>query len=259
MDGTNQQIIIPDEVTLSRRDDEADSLMAIIARAAANPAVDVDKLERLLGMRERVQQRQAEIDFNEALARVSPLMPRIKRNGEVSYAEDKNVKNGPMKKAFNFALWEDVDSGIRPIISTEGFTLSWDTQPRSADGGGCIVTGKLSHVGGHSRTASISLALDTSGGKNNLQAMASTISYGKRYTAFMLLNIVTEGEDDDGNAVNAITIEEAAAIDVKLNELKADKPAFLKYMGVSDVRNILAKDHAKATAALRKKEKANAK
>jgi hypothetical protein len=42
------------------------------------------------------------------------------------------------------------------------------------------------------------LQLDTGPGRNQNQAMGSTLSYGKRYTAEMLLNIVREGEDTDG-------------------------------------------------------------
>jgi len=41
--------------------------------------------------------------------------------------------------------------------------------------------------------------VDTSGSKNGVQAVASSVSYGKRYTAGLLLNITTTGEDDDGN------------------------------------------------------------
>jgi hypothetical protein len=46
----------------------------------------------------------------------------------------------------------------------------------------------------------MTLPLDTSGSKNNVQAVGSSTSYGKRYTATLLLNIRTKGEDDDGHA-----------------------------------------------------------
>ena len=42
------------------------------------------------------------------------------------------------------------------------------------------------------------LPLDTSGSKNGVQAVGSTVSYGKRYAICALLNIST-GDDTDGN------------------------------------------------------------
>jgi hypothetical protein len=74
----------------------------------------------------------------------------------------------------------------------------------------------------------------------------------------MLLNIITKGEDDDGTSFDTVDTEKAAEIDMLIRDTKSDRAAFLKYMGVTDVRGILAKDHAKAIAALKKKAKSNA-
>jgi hypothetical protein len=41
----------------------------------------------------------------------------------------------------------------------------------------------LSHELGHSEETTMTLPLDTSGSKNNVQAVGSSTSYGKRYTA----------------------------------------------------------------------------
>lgn len=169
-------------------------LQAVIA-AASDPAVDVGKMRELLGLQKELMAMQAEQQFNEAFARLSRKLPRIKKDGHVEY---KNKQTGQMEKSFSFATWDTIDRHIRPLLEEEGFTLSFDSAPRQGEGGGIIVTGTLLHIAGHKRTASIPLALDSSGGKNNIQGMGSTFSYGKRYTATALLNIVTEGEDDDG-------------------------------------------------------------
>ena len=42
------------------------------------------------------------------------------------------------------------------------------------------------------------LPLDTSGSKNAVQAVGTSVSYGKRYVMCAMLNIATRGEDDDG-------------------------------------------------------------
>ena len=38
---------------------------------------------------------------------------------------------------------------------------------------------------------------EASGNRNAVQAVASSVSYGKRYTASALLNLTSHGEDDD--------------------------------------------------------------
>ena len=228
--------------------------LAIIERAAMNPDIDVEKLERMMAMQERIMAKNAEMSFNQAMSRLAQKMPRIVKGGTVGYKEDKNNKSSATVEAFRFARYEDIDAVVRPLLVEEGFSLSFNTEQR--DGGGCIMHGTLSHVDGHSRTASIPLALDTSGGKNNIQAMGSTTSYGRRYTMCMLLNIVTVGEDDDGKGDDdLLDNEKAVEIDLLIAEVKADKAKFLKFMGVDDVRHVKAADYQKAINALKAKQK----
>jgi hypothetical protein len=218
---------------------ETSSLLNIIAMAAQNPATDVAKLSALLDMQERVIAKQAEAAFNRALAALMKKLPRIKKNGTVEYPEDKNKPGGPKKKAFNFARWEDIDEIIRPLMDEEGFSLSFNSAPKQGDGGGMICTGTLLHSEGHSRSASIPLALDSSGGKNNLQGMGSTFSYGKRYTTTMLLNLVFEGEDDDGVRGGARFISQDDADDLRnlSKEAGRQEGAFLDRLFAGRVRS----------------------
>lgn len=232
---------------------EAATVLSIIAKAAENPNVDISKMQALLQMQKEIMEKNSEIEFNEAFSRVSAKMPRIQKAGSVGYKEDKNNKNSAVVEAFKFARYEDIDKAIRPLLDAEGFTLSYDSSMR--DGGGVVMTGTLSHRSGHKRTASIPLALDVSGGKNNIQAMGSTISYGKRYLAGMLLNIVTVGEDDDATASDVITLEQAVEIDLLIVETKADKEKFLKFVNAESVQEILKKNFGKAKNMLEQKKK----
>jgi len=231
------------------------AVLDIISRVASDPNLDASKLMTLLDAQERIMNKNAEIAFNDAMSRLSSKMPRIVRSGSVGY---KNKDSGKMEEAFKFARWEDIDQKIRPLLAEEGFSLSFNSQAR--EGGGAVITGTLSHVGGHSRSASLPLALDNSGGKNNIQGMGSTISYGKRYTATMLLNIVTIGEDDDGDGDHDIlTNEQAVEIDLMIPKDPAYKTRFLKFMGVKDVQSIHAGDYQKAVDALNEYKKAQEK
>jgi ERF superfamily len=183
------------------------ALLSAIVQLARDPAVDVTKLQALLGMQERMEARQGEIEFDRALARIAGQMPRVKKNGTVNLGQGKG--------SYAFATWEDMDTIIRPLMASEGFTLSFTSELRNGEGGGLIVTGTLLHRDGHSKSASMPLPLDTGAGRSNIQAAGSTLSYGKRYTAEMLLNIVREGVDDDGKAGGTKFITEEQATELR--------------------------------------------
>jgi len=224
------------------------TMLNLIAAAATNPNVDVAKMSALLDMGERVERRQAEAEFNQAFIRLQSRLPRITRKGALEYPTDKNKPDGPKRKIASFARWEDIDAAIRPLLEEEGFALSFNTVPRPGDGGGLIVTAILRHTGGHSQETSIPVPLDSSGGKNNLQGYGSSLSYGKRYAATAALNIITEGEDDDGHKGGSVYVDDVTAklIEDLLVKSGANRESFLDYMGAEDVPAILERDKAKA-------------
>lgn len=240
--------------------DQPTQLMAIIAKAASDPSVDVAKMAALLDLQERVVAKQAKASFTQSLTELMRELPRITKDGAVAYPVDKNRPDGEKKEAFRFATWENIDKCIRPLLEKHGFCLSFNSTPK--EGGGAIITGTLMHRDGHSESASIPLALDTSGGKNNIQAMGSTYSYGKRYTTCMLLNIVTEGEDDDAKRGGAVYIDDTKRdiIFRLLEETSTDAKDFCDFMGVESLPEIEVKDYTRAVNALMtKKKKAGAK
>ncbi|UVN13408.1 hypothetical protein FBPa19_0019 [Pseudomonas phage vB_PaeP_FBPa19] len=119
----------------------------------------------------------------------------LKVNGQDDNSEDIEALNdGDANGRYSYALWEDINERLKPILAKHGFALTFRT-PRNEKG--VEVEGVLSHRGGHSERTSMLLPADTSGNKNAVQAVASSVSYGKRYTAGALLNYTTHGEDDD--------------------------------------------------------------
>lgn len=176
----------------------AEAMQQFIAEAVENPNIDATKLRELLQMAREVRADAAEAQFNQAYIAMRDNMPRVKKSGIIEYPKNKNDPEGPKQKVANFAKWEDLDEVIRPILRQHGFATSYDTAPRQGDGGGLVVTCILMHTGGHKTRTSIPVPLDTSGGKNNIQGYGSSLSYGKRYATVAALNIIFEGEDDDG-------------------------------------------------------------
>jgi hypothetical protein len=184
------------------------SLLNFVAQAVSDPAVDVAKLEALLRMQREIVADEAKITFNKALRSAQAEIPPIEKNGTIRL-----VRDGVDKGSIPFTTWEDMDKVMRPIMDRYGFTLTFDMSMK--DGGGAVITGTLLHVDGYSKSASIPLALDTGPGRNNLQAMGSTLSYGRRYTAEMLFNLVRKGVDDDGNRGGTKFIREHEAEELR--------------------------------------------
>lgn len=180
-------VVQREESAVANVSDMSGGLLDVIARAARDPNVDVAKMERLFELQERVQARDAKIAYSTALAELQPLLPVISERGK--------ILNNSKQVQSTYAYWEDVNEAIRPLLAEHGFSLSFRTGKSGSD---ITVTGVLSHRDGHSEETTISLPADSSGSKNAVQAVASSTSYGKRYTAFALLNITTKGEDDDG-------------------------------------------------------------
>lgn len=167
---------------------ESATILQIIQQVAMSPTADIDKMERLMAMHERFQAQQAKQQYDEALAQMQEELPVIGERGGI------RDKSGRIQSTY--ALWEDINEMIKPVLAKYGFALSFRT-PRNERG--IEVEGVLSHRGGHRETTSLVLPADTTGSKNGVQAVASSVSYGKRYTAGALLNFTTTGEDDDGN------------------------------------------------------------
>ncbi len=235
---------MPQEITKAEEQTPATtsaSIISVIERAALNPDVDIDKMERLLEMQERIIARDAEAAFNVALAEMQPNLPAIEQKGKAH----QNVK---------YAKWEDIQKEITPVLAQYGFALSFKTDVHDTN---IIVTAILRHRGGHSDQTSLPLPSDTSGSKNNVQAVGSSVSYGKRYTATALLNLNVAGEDDDGNLAGAgelITAEQAAKIQTRLEDTNSNIPAFLKALKIGSVENMPELKHGRADAMLTKKE-----
>lgn len=179
------------------------ALIQMIERVALNPAVDIDKMERLLEMQERILDRNAKTAYAAALADMQAELPVIEKRGriEVRKKDAAGDRTGDLQQSTPYALWEDINEAIRPVLQKHGFALSFRTG-QTADGR-VSVTGILSHREGHQEETTMVLQHDSTGSKNAVQAIGSSTSYGKRYTAAALLNLTARGEDDDARAAGA--------------------------------------------------------
>src|SRR5690554_2918695 len=86
----------------------ATTILSVISRAASDPSVDIEKLERLMAMKERMDAKQAETAFAAALSRVQAAMGRVG-------ADKKNSQTGSW-----YATYGALDKALRPIYTADG-------------------------------------------------------------------------------------------------------------------------------------------
>lgn len=226
----------------------ANSMLEVIERASRDPSVDVDKLERLLALSERQNEKQAKLAYLDAMAKMKPELPIIDKKGHIVIHE-KGMPKKPehVIQDTAFARWEDIDEAITPVLTEYGFVITF--RAGMAADGKVTVTGILSHTAGHSEETTIPLPHDSSGSKNPVQAVGSSLSYGKRYAATFLLNIRTKGEDDDGVEAGADDATLAPIQIEQITEMLArfgmNIQKFCDYLNVTAIAEIKRKDFEK--------------
>lgn len=224
---------------------EAIALIGMIERAAADPSVDLDRIERMYAMYERATARSAKSAYLQALARARAEIPVMAKRGEISTNEKdaRGNKTGNKLKQSKFVKWEEAVEIILPILQKNDLVLTFSTEQPGLDR--VSVTAILSHIDGHSERAQMALPIENGGSKNNAQGWGSSVSYGKRYTAFALLNLVGRDEDNDG-AGAMLDDEQQATMMQKISEVGADVSAFLETLGFPSVSDIPATSYQTA-------------
>lgn len=230
---------------------ESSAIISMIERAARDPSVDIDKMERLMLMQERAMERNARAAYAEALALLQPELPSVARNGKIVVKEKGGDK---IIQSTAYARWEDINDAIKPALAKHGFSLSFKVG--MAPDGKITVTGILMHREGHQEETTITLPHDATGSKNAVQAVGSSTSYGKRYTAGMLLNLTSHGEDDGGKgAVQPATLtdEQVGELVELMDSVGADKPRFLKFYQIDTLADLPAAKFGEAIERLNAK------
>jgi hypothetical protein len=243
---TDPAAIVHAETTPTAIQREAASILDVIARAATDPTVNVEKLERLLAIQERLLADQRRTSFMAALGDLQAKLPQISKAGRIT------DRDGALRN--RYAKIEDIDMAIRPLCAEFGFAFSFDSK---ATAGGTEYSCKLSHRDGHSETKALVLPLDSGAGRNAVQSAGSSISYAKRYLLGMHLHLVTRDEDDDGNGGHRpVTAEQAAEVRAALASVNGNEARFLNWLAARSFEEIPAANYDRAMKFIDEKRKA---
>lgn len=213
---------------------EADrGFLGTLERLATNPNVPVETIERLLAVQERVMGKQAEDEFNTAMSAAQSEMGRISTDA-----------TNPQTKS-KYATYGKLDKVLRPIYTSHGFALSFG-EADSPKADHVRVVCWVTHRGGHTRMYHRDMPVVTTGIQGNAMMTqthgnASAQSYAQRYLLKGIFNVAIGDEDNDGNGVTVkITAKQAADLDALIEEVGANRAAFLKTCKVEKIEDLLA-------------------
>lgn len=191
----NPLVPVPEGALMNSPASQADQLIAAIITAAADTSIDLDRMDRLLDIRNTLIKQEAEKSYTAAMSRTQANIGRIVKN-----------KNNDHTKS-RYSDLAAINEAVVPAYTAEGMALSFSNKP-AEEKDHLVIMCDVSHIDGHTKHFDYVLPYDLTGAqgsvnKTKIHASASTVMYGQRKLTTMIFNIATF--DDDGNAGGAAT------------------------------------------------------
>lgn len=207
-------------------------------QVAVEAGHDLEKIEKLMELEQRWKADRAREAYYEALSEF--------KKQDVHVTKDKENKQYGSRYTSIGNLVNTVNAAMAP----HGLNARWTIDQKD----GIEVTCILSHTLGHSESVTMAGPADTSGSKNQLQQIKSTITYLESSTFQAVTGVVSQDFDDDGNsAVDTITEDQLANLEALIDETGTDRKRFLQYCKVDKLEHLLASKYKTAVSALEAK------
>ncbi len=160
-------------------------------QVAVRENVDIDKLQKLMEFKERWEADEARKAYVVAMTAFKKTPLEIVKDTHVKY---KNKGGG--ETDYYHATLSQVVAVVAPALAQHGLSYTWKTSQEQS--GQITVECIITHEGGHSSSVSLMGMPDQSGGKNAIQAIASTVTYLERHTLMAATGTAAKDQDDDG-------------------------------------------------------------
>jgi len=229
---------------------------------AVQQGADLQKLEKLMDLQARWEANEARKAWVAAMSAFKANPPEIVKDKHVKFTTQKGVTE------YDHATIGHVVESIAQALGGHGLSHRWNIE--QVEGGRIKVTCVLTHVMGHSESTSLMAGADDSGGKNNIQAIGSTVTYLQRYTLLAATGLAAQEADDDGKGTETIErISESQAADLQCMfdeiypaaEIESQRSAFIRYLSksgkvqIEKLSDIPANMHKQAVDLLNSKRK----
>lgn len=214
-----------------------------------------EALEKLVGLQERMEKRQAEKDFIDSLAQFRAACPPIKKNKTAKITTDSGGGY-----SYVYAELDEIARVVDPVLERFGFSYTWNT---TATEKSVTVECILRHRGGHSTSSTFTVPVESKSGMSPQQKYGAASTFAQRRSLGNVLGLTTTDKDTDAAAVDPTKISDDQATelsDIVRDVCRGDQEKrFLAYMGVAKVADIRLADYKKAKASLGRVRESNEK
>jgi len=200
-----------------------------LVQMAMQRGYDPEFISKMMDLQERNDAKIAKQAYVKAMSEFKANLPPV--------LKDKKNKQYDSMYASEAALM-DV---INPELSKYGLSASFSFP--ETEGNILKVTSTITHKDGHSESVTLPGPIDTSGSKNPLQQVKSTVTYLRKATIEAITGIATADPkaDDDGNTsgqVEYINDQQYGSIIDMMNEADADEGKFLEYLKIESIEKM---------------------
>ena len=221
------------------KQDQDSTIQAALIEIVSRKDIDPERLEKFLDLQIKMENRQAERSFNDALAAFQGECPIITKNKKTSFTS----KSGSTT-AYDYAPLDEIISVIKPILSRNGLSYAFDLM--EGEHTSKLLT-TIFHKDGFSKV--YTYAFDTihdDARMNSSQRRKSSLTYAKRAGLENALGLVTTGEDDDAKRAinNPISPDQIALIKDLMPKANVSEQQFLdkfKLTNLDEMDEALAK------------------
>lgn len=209
----------------------------------------VEALERLVGLQERVLDRQAENALSEAIGAFQDECPMIRQTKTAKIA----TRSGS-SYAFTYAPLDEIERTIRPHLRVHGLSYTFDSR---LDGATLTVVCQVRHRDGASVSSTFTCPIDTQAKMSGAQQTGAALTYAKRQALVSALGLTVTNADADamGTADTGAKVSKEQLTELRrlLKESGADIDRFLRFVGVAGLAEIPASSFTMAATFLRQK------
>ncbi|EJF98609.1 hypothetical protein MEI_00179 [Bartonella vinsonii subsp. arupensis Pm136co] len=203
---------------------EQTAMERILNKALGND-VDMDRLQRLIALREKEIERQNYQNFVRDLSLMQTQYQNIQKNSINTHTNSQ------------YATLDQHIDAVKETLSKYHFALFSRIKEQNHDS--IVIEMTLTHPSGNKISTEGKFPYDTKGCKSVIQSVGSTITYARRYLLSMLLNVASKEDDTDGN------MPEKQAFPQQINEIrrlmvqtKTEEEKILSYANVEKLDDI---------------------
>lgn len=218
----------------------ASPIMDLVSHAVQN-GQPIEVIRELMAMSKELAADEARRAFDAAVA-----------DAKAEISEQAIVKNATGHNNKRYADFSAYAKVVDPILGRHGLSYRFRTEQGDRIKVFCV----LSHKAGHSETNSLEGPADTSGSKNAIQAVGSTLTYLQRYSLVQALGLAASNDDDGRSSADAsplLTEDQILDLQALVQEFGADPKKLCQRLRVEYLDDLPQSRLAEAEAMVRAK------